>query len=81
MSVKIDKRGRIVLPKRVRQRYGIHEGTRVFLAEQIDCIFIVPVKTYERPTEALYCSVKVDKPIDELKQLARERAAFEALES
>ena len=34
----------------------------------------MPVKAdkYEKPTEALYGSVKLDKPIDELKRVARE---------
>ncbi len=30
------------------------------------------VKKYEKPTEALYGSVKLDKPIDDPKSMARE---------
>jgi hypothetical protein len=35
-------------------------------------ICLVPVKTHEKPTEALYGSVKLEKPIEEPKHLARE---------
>jgi hypothetical protein len=35
-------------------------------------ICLVPVKKYEKPTEALYSSVKVEKDIDDPKSIARE---------
>ena len=34
-------------------------------------IILVPVTTYEKPTEALYDSVKAEFPIEEPKELAR----------
>jgi len=36
------------------------------------CICLVPVKTYSNPTDAVYGSPKVDKPIEEQKVFARE---------
>mgnify|MGYP003857149535 CR=1 FL=1 len=72
MAVKVGKYGRIVLPKPLRQKYGINDGTRLIITEYMGHICLVPVKTYEKPTEALYGSVKLGTPIDEPKQLTRE---------
>ena len=32
---------------------------------------IIPIRRYEKPTEALYGSIKPEKPIDEPKKIAR----------
>jgi len=72
MSVEVGKYGRIVLPKQIRQKYGMHEGIRLIITEAMEGICLVPVETYEKPTEALYGSVKTDKHIDEPKRIARE---------
>ena len=72
LSVEVGKYGRIVLPKRLRQKYGMHEGIRLIITESMEGICLVPVETYEKPTEALYGSVKTEKPIDEPKRVARE---------
>ena len=72
MSVEVGKYGRIVLPKRLRKKYGIHEGFRLIVTESMGRICLMPVKTYEKPTDALYGSLKLEKPIDEPKSLARE---------
>ena len=72
MTVEVGKYGRIVLPKQLRQKYGINEGIRLIITEYMGHICLVPVKTHEKPTEALYGSVKLEKPIDEPKHLARE---------
>jgi AbrB family looped-hinge helix DNA binding protein len=72
MSIEVGKNGRIVLPKRLRKKYGIEEGFRLIVTESMGRICLVPVKTYEKPTEALYGSLKVDKPIEEPKSFARE---------
>jgi AbrB family looped-hinge helix DNA binding protein len=71
--VQVRRYGRIVLPKRVREKYGIKEGVRLIVVESIGRICLVPVNKYENPTEALYGSVKFEKPIDEPKQVAREQ--------
>lgn len=72
MSVEVGKYGRIVLPKRLREKYGVHEGFRLIVTESMGRICLVPVKTYEKPTDALYGSLKIDKPIEEPKSFARE---------
>ncbi len=72
MSVEVGKYGRIVLPKRLRKKYDMHEGFRLIVTESMGRICLMPVKTYEKPTDALYGSLKIDKPIDEPKTLARE---------
>ena len=72
MTVEVGKYGRIVLPKKLRQKYGINEGIHLIITEYMGHICLVPVKTHEKPTEALYGSVKLEKPIDEPKHLARE---------
>ena len=72
MSVEVGKYGRIVLPKRLRKKYDIQEGFRLIVTESMGRICLMPVKTYEKPTDALYGSLKLEKPIDEPKSLARE---------
>ena len=80
MSVEVGKYGRIVLPKKVREKYGMDEGIRLIITEYMGRICLVPVKKYDKPTEALYGSVKVEKPIDEPKQVAREYIRKKLLE-
>lgn len=72
MTVEIGKYGRIVLPKKLRQKYGMQEGNRLIVTEFMERICLLPVRVYENPTNALYGSVKLDKPIEEPKHLARE---------
>jgi AbrB family looped-hinge helix DNA binding protein len=72
MSIEVGKYGRIVLPKRIRKKYGVQEGYRLIVTESMGRICLIPVKKYEKPTEALYGSVRVEKPIDEPKRFARE---------
>jgi len=72
LSVEVGKHGRIILPKRLRQKYGVKEGFRLIITDFMGQILLLPVKKYENPTEALYGSVKLDKPIEEPKRVARE---------
>jgi AbrB family looped-hinge helix DNA binding protein len=72
LSVEVGKYGRIILPKSLRQKYGIDEGIRLIITESAQGICLVPVKTYENPTQALFGSVKAEKPIGEPKRVARE---------
>lgn len=71
LSVEVGKYGRIVLPKQLREKYGVQEGFRLIVTEFMGRICLVPVKTYEKPTEALYGAVKPEKPIEEPKSVAR----------
>ncbi|MFB3890320.1 MAG: AbrB/MazE/SpoVT family DNA-binding domain-containing protein [Candidatus Bathyarchaeia archaeon] len=72
LSVEVGKYGRIVLPKKLRQKYGMHEGIRLIITEYMGRICLTPVNIYEKPTQALYGSVKTDSPADEPKRVARE---------
>ncbi len=72
LSVEVGKYGRIVLPKRVRQKYGMHEGVTLIITEYVGRVCLVPVKIHEKPTEALYGVVTPDQPIEEPKQMARD---------
>jgi AbrB family looped-hinge helix DNA binding protein len=80
VSVEIGKYGRILLPKKIRQKYGMEEGIRLIVTEYMGRICLIPVKKYEKPTEAIFGSIKVEKPIDEPKELAREHIRKKLLE-
>jgi len=71
MSVAIGKYGRIVLPKKLRDKYNVKEGSRLIIREYKDQIILIPVTTYEKPTQALHGSIEVDRPIKEPKETAR----------
>ena len=72
MSVEVGKYGRIVLPKEIREKYGVGERSRLIIREREGEIVLIPVRRYERPTEALYGSVKLEGPVEKPKQVARE---------
>ena len=71
MYVEVGKNGRIVLPKGLRERYGVKEKTRLLIREREGEIVFIPLMRYDSPTDALYGSVKPDKPIDSPKEVAR----------
>jgi AbrB family looped-hinge helix DNA binding protein len=72
LSVVVGKYGRIVLPKEVRDKYGVREGFRLIIMDFNGQICLVPVNTYEKPTEALYGAIELEKPVDEPTRVARE---------
>lgn len=72
LSVKVGRYGRIVLPRQLREKYGVQEGSRLIVTDFMGRICLVPAKTYEKPTEALYGCVRLEKPIVEPKRVARE---------
>jgi AbrB family looped-hinge helix DNA binding protein len=80
LSVEVGKYGRIILPQKIRKKYGVHEGFRLIVTESMGRICLVPVKSYSKPTDALYGSIKVDKPIEEPKTFAREFVRKKLLE-
>ena len=71
MSIEIGKYGRIVLPKKLRDKYGVKEGSKLIIRDYKGQIILLPVTTYGKPTEALHGSVKVKLPIEEPKEVAR----------
>ncbi|MGB9915493.1 MAG: AbrB/MazE/SpoVT family DNA-binding domain-containing protein [Candidatus Bathyarchaeales archaeon] len=72
MSVEVGKYGRIVLPKEIRDKHKINEGSRFIVRERFGEIVLVPVRRYAQPTDALYRSIQLDKPVEEPKKVARE---------
>ena len=47
------------------------EGSKLIIRKRGSQIILIPIKRYEKPTEALYGSIKPEKPIDEPKKIAR----------
>lgn len=72
MSVVVGKEGRLVIPKSIREKYGVGAGSRLIIREHVGNLVLIPVASYERPAEALHGSVKASQPIDEPKKIARE---------
>jgi AbrB family looped-hinge helix DNA binding protein len=72
VSVEVGKYGRVILPKRVRDKYGVDEGCKLLITELEGRIVLVPVRVYDHPTEALYGSVKPSEPIEDPKSFGRE---------
>ena len=71
VSVVIGKEGRIVLPKGLREKYGVREGSRLIIRDFGGRIVLVPVRVYESPAEALHGSVRLKQPVEEPKEVAR----------
>jgi AbrB family looped-hinge helix DNA binding protein len=44
MNLKIDRAGRIVLPKPIRQRLGLHPNSDIELVEQADGVLLRPLE-------------------------------------
>lgn len=80
MSVEVGKYGRIVLPKEIREKYGVGENSRLIIRERGGVLILIPVRRYERPTEALYGSIELERPIDEPKKVAREHVRRKLVE-
>jgi AbrB family looped-hinge helix DNA binding protein len=72
MLVEIGRYGRLVLPKTLREKYGIEEGSKLVISGMEDRIELLPVKTYQKPTKSLYGSIRLEKPVDEPKKVARD---------
>jgi len=47
------------------------EGSKLIIRKRGSQIILIPIRRYEKPTEALYGSIKPEKPIDEPKKIAR----------
>jgi len=47
------------------------ESSKLIIRKRGSQIILIPIKRYEKPTEALYGSIKPEKPIDEPKKIAR----------
>ncbi|MBS7611367.1 AbrB/MazE/SpoVT family DNA-binding domain-containing protein [Candidatus Bathyarchaeota archaeon] len=72
MSVMVGRYGRIVLPKEIRDKYKVNEGSRLIIRESEREIMLISVNKYDKPTEALYGSITPSETIEEPKKFARE---------
>jgi AbrB family looped-hinge helix DNA binding protein len=72
MSIMVGKEGRVVLPKRLREKFKVNEGDRLIVRQHGDQIILIPVSRYTHPTEELHGSIELKRPLDEPKVLARE---------
>ena len=80
LSVEVGKYGRIVLPKNIRDKYQVSEGSRLIIRERDGEIVLIPVRKYDKPTEALYGSIRLEMPLDEPKRAAREHIRRKLIE-
>jgi len=76
----VGREGRIVLPKAVREKYKVEEGSRLILREYRDQIVLIPISTHQKPTEALHASIKTGRPVDKPKEKAREHIRRKLME-
>jgi AbrB family looped-hinge helix DNA binding protein len=75
MSIQdLDSKGRIVLPKKEREKMGIKR--RVLLINAGDHIKIIPLP--EKPLDALEGALKIETPFNELRKAAEKLAEEEA---
>jgi AbrB family looped-hinge helix DNA binding protein len=75
---RITRKGQIVIPAKLRRRYGIEPGTKVLFIERNDEIFLQPVtKEYVRSVHGMLAS-KTPTTDDLLKDRTLDRAYEEA---
>ncbi|WP_297506116.1 AbrB/MazE/SpoVT family DNA-binding domain-containing protein [Thermococcus sp.] len=75
--VKVSSKGQIVLPKAIREKFGIKEGDELEILDFGDEIVIVPVKKGLK----LRGLVKFEKPVREiLREIRKEEEELEARE-
>lgn len=72
MSIHLGKEGRVVLPKKLREKLKVKQGDLFIVRENGDQIILIPVTRYRHPTEELHGSVESKTPIDEPKEYARD---------
>jgi len=69
----VGKKGQVTIPKRLRERFGLKEGSKVIFEDRGGEIVIKPEKTGREFVEE-WCSIvknKLEKPVD-LKKLKEE---------
>ncbi|WP_457753425.1 AbrB/MazE/SpoVT family DNA-binding domain-containing protein [Thermococcus sp.] len=74
-TVKVSSKGQIVLPKAIREKFGIKEGDELEVLDFGDEIVIVPVKR----NIDLMGILKFDKPLNQImKEIRAEEEKLEA---
>jgi len=54
MEIKVDSKGRVVIPQSVREKMEIKEGTLILIEERDDGILLKPVQEKKRKIEDFY---------------------------
>jgi AbrB family looped-hinge helix DNA binding protein len=80
VSVVVGREGRLVLPKELREKYRVREGSRLIVRDYGGRIVLIPVVIYESPTEALHGSVQLKSSVEEPKEVARRHVRKKLLE-
>jgi AbrB family looped-hinge helix DNA binding protein len=80
VSVVVGREGRLVLPKELREKYRVREGSRLIVRDYGGQIVLIPVVLYEKPTEALHGSVQLKSSVEEPKEVARRHVRKKLLE-
>jgi AbrB family looped-hinge helix DNA binding protein len=68
--VKIDKLGRIVIPKKIRELLGIEENTRIVLERRDKTIILTP--THKKQKNISQQISKMNLPVDEWEKMEEE---------
>jgi len=54
MEIKVDAKGRVVIPQSVRERLEIKEGTLILVEEREDGVLLRPVREKKKKIEDFY---------------------------
>ena len=69
--VKMDKLGRIIFPKQIREKYNLQNKTKFIIIEETSGIILIPIRKHKTPTKKLYGIIQTVEPINDPKKEAR----------
>lgn len=69
MIVKLDEKGRVVIPKEVRDRVGLEEGGNIVLEDENERVILRPLKPV---SDRFYGAFKVERWPEDLDEYASE---------
>ncbi len=69
MIVKLDEKGRVVIPKEVRERVGLEEGGQIVLEDENERVILKPLKPV---SDRFYGVFKVERWPEDLDEYASE---------
>jgi AbrB family looped-hinge helix DNA binding protein len=66
---KVNKKGMVTIPSRLREKYNLHEGTEVVFVEELGSIVLVPIMDIEDLRPYLPTHEEMLKTIEENREL------------
>jgi len=69
----VDRKGRVVIPKRMRERLGLHEGVAVKLTLEEERILVMRQVTPERFIREMEGCIKEGSPVPKINPLELKR--------